>query len=720
MLETLTTIFGVLIPLSLIGYMISKGANEDPQGLIKYEQLSAAVSKNPTWHLPIVIIGVLMSFIINLLTNIVLYALFAVMFILSRVVDLLKWIVEIIKWIYTNILIYIWELIKKITMMLIDLVVRIIKIGVQMISYIIEVIVMAVKIGVRYLVTIPLDILIAVINGVSGTLNLNFYYRTAKVLAIASLAAGLLMFIGHIVGQEVIGQLGSPFILAIALTYVVGMVAFDSKDSGKKAAMFALSVSGLIIGIMLLLFTLNQLDGISSWGGVFAGLWYAPSVLSITLVTILLITVVFITNVGAIYINTDGANLSFQDKLKGSIAQSFNRSYSFILQPAFSLAIGTLIVAIPYFLLNNSAQVLKDSIVGPIVSSNGESLAKDLEKNQIKVQQENLTNNSEISQSSFDSSIVNLGTELELETKISENKRYDSYLSSAITNGISFGIVPILSAKSIQDEIDKSRDEMNSLTNEKAEALKTIEEEIIAAESLKSEQMAKSDTALLRKDTTSANYYTEQATVSGENIEKLKMKLDRTEQFMAAHILGIDARIKYQGGNSLRYNLTYLLFLLGGGILSAVLIAFLANIYASSVKPVYEMWKSSFIADQVKEARSKNPLQPWIGIILIAFLFGGSLLSNINSEFPKFKELTDSVSINNNREVSNDPSDIASPQTEETDDPEEESVPEEQTRRQEETTVTDTFTCSDGKVIPSSYLMDGGCDCESCEDEGLN
>ena len=608
----------------------------------------------------------------------------------------MKWIVEIIKWIYTNILIYIWELIKKITMMLIDLVVRIIKIVIQMISFMIEVIVMAVKIGVRYLVTIPLDILIAVINGVSGTLNLNFYYRTAKVLAIASLAAGLLMFIGHLVGQEAIGQLGSPFILAIALTYIVGMVAFDSKDNGKKAAMFAVTVSGFIIGIMLLLFTLNQLDGISSWGGVFAGLWYAPSVLSITLVTILLITVVFITNVGAIYINTDGANLSFQDKLKGSICQSFNRSYSFILQPLFSLAIGALIVAIPYFLLNNSAEVLKDSIVGPIVSSSGESLAKDLEKHQIKVQQENLTNNSEISQSSFDSSIVNLGTELELETKISENKRYDFYLSSAITNGISFGIVPVLSATSTQDEIDKSKDQMDNLTKGKAETLKNIKYEIANAEALKLEQMANSDTA--------------RANATGENIEKLTMKLDRTEKFMAAHISGIDARINYQEGNSLRYNLTYLLFLLGGGILSAVLIAFLANIYASSVKPVYEMWKSSFIADQVKEARSKNPLQPWIGIILIAFLFGGSILSNINSGFSIFEEFTDSISINN-KEVINNPSDLAP--TEEADDNEIEAP-----IAEEEIDVEETFTYFNGKVIPSSYLMDGGCDCESCEDEG--
>jgi hypothetical protein len=664
--------------------------------LLKYDQLSAAVSKNPSWHLPIVIFGVLMSFIINFLTNIVLYALYAVMFILSRAVDLLKWIVEIIKWIYTNILIYIWELIKKITMMLIDLVVRIIKIVIQMISFMIEVIVMAVKIGVRYLVTIPLDILIAVINGVSGTLNLNFYYRTAKVLAIASLAAGLLMFIGHLVGQEAIGQLGSPFILAIALTYIVGMVAFDSKDNGKKAAMFAVTVSGFIIGIMLLLFTLNQLDGISSWGGVFAGLWYAPSVLSITLVTILLITVVFITNVGAIYINTDGANLSFQDKLKGSICQSFNRSYSFILQPLFSLAIGALIVAIPYFLLNNSAEVLKDSIVGPIVSSSGESLAKDLEKHQIKVQQENLTNNSEISQSSFDSSIVNLGTELELETKISENKRYDFYLSSAITNGISFGIVPVLSATSTQDEIDKSKDQMDNLTKGKAETLKNIKYEIANAEALKLEQMANSDTA--------------RANATGENIEKLTMKLDRTEKFMAAHISGIDARINYQEGNSLRYNLTYLLFLLGGGILSAVLIAFLANIYASSVKPVYEMWKSSFIADQVKEARSKNPLQPWIGIILIAFLFGGSILSNINCGFSIFEEFTDSISINN-KEVINNPSDLAP--TEEADDNEIEAP-----IAEEEIDVEETFTYFNGKVIPSSYLMDGGCDCESCEDEG--
>ena len=32
--------------------------------------------------------------------------------------------------------------------------------------------------------------------------------------------------------------------------------------------------------------------------------------------------------------------------------------------------------------------------------------------------------------------------------------------------------------------------------------------------------------------------------------------------------------------------------------------------------------------------------------------------------------------------------------------------------------VAETFTCFNGKVITSSYLMDGGCDCESFEDEG--
>ena len=81
----------------------------------------------------------------------------------------------------------------------------------------------------------------------------------------------------------------------------------------------------------------------------------------------------------------------------------------------------------------------------------------------------------------------------------------------------------------------------------------------------------------------------------------------------------------------MRYNLTYLFFLLGSGILIAVLLTFIINIYAFGVRKVYDMWTSSFIVDQVKEARSKHPLQPWIGLLIIVILLSSSIIKNIPS-----------------------------------------------------------------------------------------
>ena len=563
----------ILLLLPLFGFIISKWLNQDPKGLLKYDVLSSAVSQNPSWHLPLVIIGLLMSFVVNL----VIYSIFTIMYVLSLVVDFLKWV-------YTNIIEHIWNVIKKVCIMMADIVVMII------------------KIAVRYLIIIPLDILMIVINSVPNTLKWNNYYKTFKVLAIGSICAGTLIFIGHLLEQPVIGMIGAPFVLVIILTWIVGMVSFDSHDSGKKAATFAVSVIGLILGIAAILYSMNQLDAITSWGGVFAGLWYAPSVISITIVSILLIIIAFITNVGAIYINTDGANLSFKEKLKGSVCQSFNRSWSFILQPILAFAIGAIIVTVPYLLLNNSANVLRDQIVGPTVSATGIALNQDLAK--IKIAPDIMI----ITQTEFNTALVDIGTQYELSRKIGENSRYANYLSEAISKGISFGIVPVLSATSIQDEIDTSNVIRNLIAKNKTSVLKNIDEEI---------KNVTDDTIINDED-------------KAKTIADLKIKRERTDKFMTAHISGIEATISYQEGNSLRYNLTYLLFLLAGGILSSLLIALVANIYAASVKPVYAMWTSSFLVEKVKEARSKNPYQPWVGLMLIGLLLCASLMSNID------------------------------------------------------------------------------------------
>ena len=641
----LVTISLVIIGLAFLGYLFSKLTNSDPENLIKYDQLSASVSKNPTWYFPLVVLGVIMSYIINFVSNLVIYALFAVMFLLTKLAELLTWLFNILKLIFTSvivpiwdllkktvlliidgIIIPVWELIKKTTIMIVDACIKLAKLGIEMITWVIDIIIMFVKIAIRYLISIPLEVLIASINSVAPSLNLKTYFNSAKVLMMASLAAGIVMFTTYLFGMSKIGELIAPFILVIAITYIVGKITFDSNDAGKKAAKFCASLVGLVFGVLVLLYVLNQLDSITSWGGVFAGLWYSPSVLSISLVTIIIISIIYITNVGVIYINTDGANLSFMDQIKGSICESFKRSYSFILQPLFALGLGLLIVVLPYALINNSANVLNDNIVAPALSSTGISLKQELAKNKVTDKMEDFTKNPEVSEGKFDSSIVKLATEIELEGKIEENNRYSAYISKSIIS--SKMITPVVSSDIIKNEINVSVDLQKSLTSIKSESIKAIEEELV---SLDKNKAANAGMITPELDSATAQYYKSE----GENIDKMilnkKMERERTEKFMSAHILAINDKIDYQNGSALRYNLTYLFFLLGSGILIAVLLTFIINIYAFGVRKVYDMWTSSFIVDQVKEARSKHPLQPWIGLLIIVILLSSSIIKNIPS-----------------------------------------------------------------------------------------
>jgi hypothetical protein len=657
---SLVTISLIIIGLAFLGYLFSKLTNSDPKNLIKYDQLSASVSKNPTWYFPLVVLGVIMSYIINFVSNLVIYALFAVMFLLTKLAELLTWLFNILKLIFTSvivpiwdllkktvlliidgIIIPVWELIKKTTIMIVDAFIKIAKLGIEMFTWVLDVLIMFIKIAIRYLITIPLEVLIASINSVAPSLNLKTYFNSVKVLMMASLAAGIVMFTTYLFGMSIIGELIAPFILVIAITYIVGKVTFDSNEAGKKAAKFCASLVGLVFGVLVLLYALNQLDSITSWGGVFAGLWYSPSVLSISLVTIIIISIIYITNVGAIYINTDGANLSFMDQIKGSICESFKRSYSFILQPLFAFGLGLLIVVLPFILITNSANVLNDNIVAPALSSTGTSLKQELAKNKVKDNMGDFTK-PEVSQGKFDSSIVKLATEIELERKIEENNRYSAYISKSIIS--TSMITPVVSSDIIKNEIKASEDLLKSLTTNKSESIKAIDEELVSLDTYKASNASMITPEL---DSASVQYYTSEGENIDKNILAKKMERERTEKFMNAYILAINDKIDYQNGSALRYNLTYLFFLLGSGILIAVLLTFIINIYAFGVRKVYDMWRSSFIVDQVKEARSKHPLQPWIGLLIIAILFSSSIIKYIPS-------MSNFVSGENNKELVDD------------------------------------------------------------------
>jgi hypothetical protein len=70
----------ILIAMPIIGFIISKWLNEEPKGLVKYDVMSNQVSQNPSWHLPIVVIGYLLSFLINVLV----YSIYAISFLLAK------------------------------------------------------------------------------------------------------------------------------------------------------------------------------------------------------------------------------------------------------------------------------------------------------------------------------------------------------------------------------------------------------------------------------------------------------------------------------------------------------------------------------------------------------------------------------------------------------------------------------------------------------------
>lgn len=553
----------VVLALPILGYIISKWLNQEPKGLVKHDLMSNQVSQNPSWHLPIVVIGYLLSFLIN----IVVYSIFSISFLLLKTTQLIQWI-------YNNIILHVWNAIKYLCTMIWDT------------------IIMIIRIFIEYLIKTPISILIKVINSVPYTLKWDNYFNSYKTIAIGSIISGVLIFSGYLSGIDIIGTAGSPFIFAIALTWIVGRVSFGSKQHGKKAALFALSVIGIITLLAVFVFSSNQLDAIYNWGGPFTGFLYSPSVFLIVVAIILLLTVVFITNVGAIYINKNGEGNSFKQNLKGVINQSFNRSWLFIIQPLSTISVSFIIIAIPAALLYFSSTTLNSSIVNPAINNKTSTLLKEIDNLKIS---KNLIEDDQISQADFDKSIENLKVKNRIEINIQENTRLSSYFNSALTSGISYKVKPIMTFDEINSNIDRLKENKSKKEKQKTEIIKSIDNSI---ESMMSYSGG-----------------------DNESINKLKISKTRIEKYYNTEIAGIDEYIAQEETNKSWYSVTYFLILIGSGLLFSFLLSLFANIYAASVLPVYNMWESSFIVNQFKEAKAKNEYQPWVGLMLLNTLF---------------------------------------------------------------------------------------------------
>ncbi|MEJ6491099.1 MAG: hypothetical protein QNL60_01390 [Flavobacteriales bacterium] len=637
----------------VLGYILSTWLNERPNGLLKNESLSNVVSEKPSWHLPLVIIGMIMSFAYNL----IIYSVYFIVY-------LLKHVGFILHWIYSHIIKPIYEVAVKIILMVIDI------------------LMLLLRVSIKYIITIPIDIFLSVINSVPKVFNWSNYYRTLKVLMIGFVLYALLIFIGYLIDQPMVGQIGGPFVLVISITWIVGLVSFDSHASGRRAALFAMTVIGVILLLALFVFGSNQLDASTVWGGVFAGLFHSPSVVSIMAILVLTIAVAFITNVGAIYVNTKGIESGFKSRLKHVVFDSFNRSWYFLVQPLFVGLIGVLISIVPYYVMNFSADSLQNKVVEPALIAKNEALNKELSLNKMIDKRENLINNDTLTSRELDLFLDTVKTEYKLLQQAIENKRYNDYFS---------GTVPL---RKIPSEIITKKEFSKMITDAKKEIANSKKE--------KSEGLTELDKRIKEADSYQV-----------ENVPKYKADKERFEKVSTTFISSMEGSLKANESADFQYKATYLLFLLAKGLLYSILLALIVNLYAYSVMPVYQMWQGSYLISEVKEATAKNPHQPWVGLLIIGLAIGGMMfMGDIKSKMLNLFKSAPTEILNE---------DISAEDNNETDDPnnpEQEVVLEDQP----EPVVADPeyYFCSDGTPIHLSYLMDGDCDCpETCEDENM-
>jgi ABC-type multidrug transport system fused ATPase/permease subunit len=636
----------------ILGYIAATQRKETPAGLLKMNTLSDVVSENPSWHLPIVVLGMFFSFLFNV-------GIYSIHFIKI----ILDYIGFIFKWIYDKIILPIGKIIFKIIVLIVD------------------VLLLILRLLNRYFINIPIEIFLSVIKSVSPVVKWSSYFRSLKVIVLGFTAYAILEFLGHLFDLPLIGKIGGPFCIAISITWVVGLVSFDSHLKGKKAAFFATSVICLILLISGFVFGPNQLTLIHGWSGVITGLLYAPSVLGIVSIFLLTLTVLFITNVGVIYVNTIGESESFTSRIKGVVKDAFSRCWYFLWQPVFVVLIGLIISLIPYYLTHFSNSNLQTNIIDPILQRKDGKLNEMLELNTLKL---SLMNDS-LTDQEFKACLDTIKTKNDLQVESKENKRYREYFKSNIP--LRSVPVAVLSNSKLKEEISKLKEEKSELRSELKKALKELKSEL--------------------KDIQS---YGDAAELARKN-----KQITRTKQHYNVLISSKISEISFVESCKTKYNLTYILILLGKAILFSVVLTLLINLYGYSVLPIYQMHSKSYFASEIKSANEKDRLQPWVGMFLIALIMVAIFFSSGYKNI--FNSLTELFKTENVKSNISEIKEKIEPKVE----AEKEIVEEVVAPPTDDSDVENYyFNCADGTIINNYQVNDGICDCpDYCDDEQM-
>ncbi len=680
---------GAFLGLALIGFLVASQNNENPSGLLKIESLSGHVSESPKWYLPFSVLGICLGFLFNL----VVYSFYT----LSVAI---RYLAIVIKWLYDNVIIVFTAVLYRILMMFValwkwffdKLIIPFLNAVYEIILLVLDVLLMVLRIAKHYLLIIPIDILLHSIRAVPPALKWANYNKSFIVVSIGMLCIAIFKFIGFLAEMPLIGDIGLYLSIVALISWVVGLVSFGSHKEGRKAAVFSGTLIGLTIAILLFTFGINQLDDLHGWGGTWAGFWYAPSVLSILIAIFIGITLAFMTSVGAIYANSNVDHLSYKDRITGFAKATFDRAWTFSLQPIFVALVGGILLILPYILVDSSAKGLNE-IVNEVTSSQNEQLEKSLNENSMAQKINGLLRDTTISETQFKKCIDTLEVEKDLTLRKNENLVYSDFFSREISK-IGLDVSPVMANDSLNRKLENLE---KSIAKLKSDEKKRVKED-----SEISTQM--SDTAIYTKAQLAVH----------------KLQMNRSVLLYNSSLKTSEAELTFKSSCKSKYASTLFFFLIGKSLIFGVLLTIVVNLFGFSTKPIYEMYSQNYLVEEVKAAQSANKMQPWIGLLLIgglaAFLLrGNSIMGNISFDFSN-KTPTE---IDKNTPVNELSSDIDSTNITTPADTLElinENLREAPSVNDFETQAA-IFTCYDGTEIPLKYFNDGDCDCSSCEDE---
>lgn len=564
--------------LALGGYILSKWMSKPPQGLIDRDALAQRITQESSWYAPLSIVAIAMSVVYN----VGVYALFLLLEATTFVTNFVyKWVSVFVLWLWN-------EVFKPSIWML-------------------------VKVIYHYLISWPFQLLLTIIHSVPATLNRSSYTKVFWPTLYGACASAILVFVGYLTDQQLLIEYGPLFSLTLALVWIVASTIYQRNDAAFKSLRFSLILMAILIAIFGAFYFMNFFDGHTKWGGVASGILHAPNVFAAALILLSVLSLVYLTNVGVIFSNEQLSD-KWSDNIYNYIKAAFKHSLAFIYQPILVVIVSVVIIILPWAILEQSADFATENWVENRLSAKSKSINDELDKVQVLDKVTHLINPDSTKNEAFDAALASLENELSLRYELSENKRYADYLSGALVFG-SNDLKPMMTAKEFDAKIKADTDALDELRGFKKAFDASYKDQIEAL----NDQIVDIN-ATINSNPDLAEFYMPMRNNLKSTSKTLTITQERHQRFFEAQIAATQKVNERFAANWLRYSLTYLFLLVAKYVLLAVVIAFIFNLYAHTVKPIYDAHNGSRILAAIDEERSRNNQQPWLAWLVLAAL----------------------------------------------------------------------------------------------------